>query len=431
MEQAGYAPLLPEEAAEIVHSDPDLENAGAEGSRRDSSEQGDEDESRFHRATAKINTAMRVVDQVLLPMIDEDSPASLEFEEPESEEEQLYDKSRALLGGGIGDWGFPTVDPKKDKRRKEDAEAKKDEAQRRKEIKRRREAQAEAAKKAAHESSENEDSTPAGPKVRVGKRGRSRKWSKSRFSSYADGSDADSAGDEAQAESSKQVNKKDAQADSPRASTESQQSAGAVDLLVEDHEAEERERVRERRRGDPALRATQKRIFRKMWDGSQNLAIAATSQLTSKGSSDSTVHKADMLYEPSIDEEALAAQVEAAREEWARVEEARAEEEGEGGDSPKKLYEEATEAADREDLQKHAGEESSKTPVQIQEADDSYMVAKEVKVEGQLNISPATESGSRANTHGKAAGTDEDKEIWHDRGAGGDSWHHHGKSAHE
>ncbi len=305
LESMGYAPLLPEEAAEVVHtaseeeSDEglDLEEGGEAGT-----DAGQHDETRLQaaerrrarlmrQARAGARSALHFVDDVMVPEVDEDSPASLEFESPDEEEQALYRKSREMLRGGMGDWSYPAVDPAKDKRRRAEVEAQRAERDRQKAVKsrrdeaaRERERQRQSAATESEPEEEEEDAqnkSKAKQKKRKGKKG---KWLSSQFAAYNEEGESSKPDGDAKP-------KPDALAPPARSSTDSETpsspmspSDGAVDLFVEDRDAEERERVRERRRGDPALRATErKRIFRKVWDPEQQRALVTPDQLAEHG----------------------------------------------------------------------------------------------------------------------------------------------------
>ncbi|KDN50853.1 DUF300-domain-containing protein, partial [Tilletiaria anomala UBC 951] len=288
MEREGYAPLLPEEAAEAVHPDPGDEDGEQRGVGYGS-----------HGSAAGVQSTFEYVDTVLLPEPDDDSPACLEFEDPDEDEEKLYEKSRNLLRGGIGDWGFPTVEPRRDQKRRDGIEVHREEKRRRLESQKRRSEWRRAQEAEAYASFGSDDeANAASPSSGPGAVGtmkattptvKKKRWSRSRFAAYADsdveagdaickhnsGSEPNGAGKgKATSSSDTAITPRESVAQPrPRndsikgGSASAPRIGGAVDLFVEDREAEERERIRERRRGDPALRAMKrKRIFRKQWN---------------------------------------------------------------------------------------------------------------------------------------------------------------------
>jgi hypothetical protein len=242
MEREGYAPLLPEEAEEIIHEDDDIEADGeashnglhhplgsAKGSSRKSigSVNDDEEEPSTLMARAKqwavdhAQASLVYFDNLDPEEEMESSAADLQFSdvEEDGDMETLYQKSRSLTHG---DYAFPSVDVQQEeerKRRWEDDEN----------MIRRYKAQ-------------------KGQRMRVGRvLGGSR---------------------------SAQTSETQEQGSEDQTTTQDPASAkptGVVDILVEDSLAEERERLRERRRGDPALRAGQRtRIFRRQWESDKD-----------------------------------------------------------------------------------------------------------------------------------------------------------------
>lgn len=232
MEREGYAPLLRSEAQDVVHEDPDLE-AGDEG---DSSMFGplgkmianlDKDDLKNpgeiighagNWASDQAQSGLHYFNAGDAEEIDSEEEAKfVSFSEVDEsgEDEKLYKSSRELKHG---DYAFPNVDIRQEQARKQRWEDDENMLRRYKQRK--------------------------GQKERLGRAlGKKEKKSKVRPTSGVE-----SANNEAETEANKKP-------------------AGVVDLLVEDSKAEERERVRERRRGDPALRSGQRtRIFRREWE---------------------------------------------------------------------------------------------------------------------------------------------------------------------
>lgn len=238
-EREGYAPLLRSDAQEVVHTDPDLE--AAEDEEQNHSTFGplgsmiahvDKDTLRKpgklvgqagHWASDQANNGLEYFnagDEEDFDSEEEGKMVSFSDVDESGEDEKLYTSSRELKHG---DYAFPNVDIQGEEARKQRWSD--DEAMLQRHKKRK------------------------GQKNKIG-RVLGRKDPNSKSSKKAD--DASNAITEQGVDSAKDANGK---------------PAGVVDLLVADSKAEERERLRERRRGDPALRAGQRtRIFRREWE---------------------------------------------------------------------------------------------------------------------------------------------------------------------
>jgi hypothetical protein len=235
MEQEGYAPLLRSDAQEIVHEDPDLE-VGEESEsmfgplgkilgnidKDDLKKPGDVIGDASNWASNQARSGLHYFNAAETEELDsEEESKNVNFSEVDEsgEDERLYDSSRKLTHG---DYAFPNVDIRQEEARKQRWN---DDENMLKRYKQRK-----------------------GQKERLG-RAQGRKEKKAKAENNAEERDG---GEEIEEETSSKP-------------------AGVVDLLVEDSKAEERERIRERRRGDPALRAGQRtRIFRREWESGQD-----------------------------------------------------------------------------------------------------------------------------------------------------------------
>ena len=228
MEREGYAPLLRSEAHDIVHVDPDLEAAEEEdngplGLHFDKKtlqdpgqligRAGQWTQDQAHSGLQYFNAA----ETEELDSEEEDAEVNFSDVDQSGEDERLYQSSRELKHG---DYAFPNVDIRQEEARKKRWEDDENMLARYKQRK--------------------------GQRARVGremgrkeKKGKNGGGNSQRQSEVGEGEEGD-------------------------------KPTGVVDLLVEDSKAEERERLRERRRGDPALRAGQRtRIFRREWESGE------------------------------------------------------------------------------------------------------------------------------------------------------------------
>lgn len=223
MEREGYAPLLPQEVQDAVHDDVEAAHDPL-GVRADDEEDGQglsqaaSTSSLIDRArqwaAEHANASLDYLEGLGGDEEDTEDADHLAFPDVHSddEEERLYEKSRAL---SHGDYAFPSVDIRQEEARRQ-----------------------------RWEDDEN-----------LLQRYRAQKGQRRRVSRILG----------QRSEDKDQEREENAQV--PQAAA---RPPGVVDLLVEDSQAEERERLRERRRGDPALRAGQRtRIFRREWEPEQ------------------------------------------------------------------------------------------------------------------------------------------------------------------
>lgn len=252
-----------------------------------------------------------LTDQIL----DSDLPATLKFSDPTSQEmngrikdgnhdeelttEELYDLARKLK---FGDYNYPNVDLNREERRKEDW-IKDEEIINKWENKKKeqRKAEIEAKKKTKGKEKEKKgkgkermleeglikpDDESDGDQDSSKDEGKKSKrvwsaWADEEEGSEAGGTNSDPpAQNNSDKSKSKSSNPSSASSPTTKKKASSKQSKsesntspctspapGARDLVVEDFEAEERERILERRRGDPAMRAGKStRIFRRIWN---------------------------------------------------------------------------------------------------------------------------------------------------------------------
>lgn len=284
MEREGYAPLLSEEIREAVHDDPDLESGSAishdrqqdplgvyqtaapDGDSGKRQSDGSEPSTLFGKArqwaSDHAQASIDYLDQAGDVNYDFDDTASLGFSDVESnsEQERLYEKSRALAHG---DYAFPAVDVQEEEARRKRWEE--------------------------DESMLQRYRAQKGQRARVGRAlGRKEDPSESSPSDQADG----------RPKGNNDVPKGSNSATS--APTEAN-AHGVVDLLVEDSQAEERERLRERRRGDPALRAGGRtRVFRRQWESKD-------ADAPDPSSSDSLSHASGSKLRPAMEPEEMPA----------------------------------------------------------------------------------------------------------------------------
>ena len=262
MYRGGFAPLDPEDAAQVIHDDPDAP-IDAETERSALLKRpGHMAESALHHAEEGLHFFSE------RPVGSDEEAESIKFGSPESDEEQLYAKSRTL---NHGDYAYPNVDVMREQsqksRRKEDDDI----------VYRRR-------KKSI--------TSPSGKTSRRSLKGKGKcqddksadvPTAKSAWLAWDTEQGSEEHGKSA-VESSQQPSGSDSKSEPKDGSTDETGGAGskrketsspkpkhdpygAVDLVVEDFKAEERERLLERRRGDPALRAGRNaRIFKKQWE---------------------------------------------------------------------------------------------------------------------------------------------------------------------
>lgn len=234
MAREGYAPLLVEEAADVVHtdSDPDVEAqvATAEGGSRfhiDPREAADAAASVAHRAARR---AERAWDHFHAHDGDSDS-SGLEFHSPDEEGETLFEASRKLTHG---DYAYPTVDVAREQEGKRRASENTEAIKRHKQ---RKEQKSKVGRVLGFHRSD---------KGKENEHGRKRKGST--YGAMAEGEaigetteelDAD---DEAEAESSRKAASSSKAKKQKKNGKEQEEEPreGIVDILVEDKAAEER-----------------------------------------------------------------------------------------------------------------------------------------------------------------------------------------------
>lgn len=316
MQLEGHAPLTAQEADETIHEDPDM-----------AQEEGSSEHSPLLRhpkdaARSAVRHAGEGLDFFAERQLDSDEEAEdLKFDSPDEDEEEAYQKSRTLH---FGDYAYPNIDINREearnerwqqddaivhRRRRKGTISKKDEAQAGK-LKKGTEADEGAAvdgpsgsgKKAAQtngdlgsgvkakgkarhkaDATNAKKSTKAGDKEDV-KEDTDKQQSKSKSPWLSwdkepeESHEASTQSPSPAAGCSPKYNSK-VPDQKPNGSAEDSANDGkeasepdpygAVDLVVEDYKAEERERLLERRRGDPALRAGKgTRIFRKQYQPS-------------------------------------------------------------------------------------------------------------------------------------------------------------------
>ncbi|PWN49784.1 DUF300-domain-containing protein [Violaceomyces palustris] len=293
MQHEAFAPLLPEHAADVIHTDPDLD--------RDLDEEGQPSRSLPAKALARAEAGLHFFSE-RPPESDEDA-WSLHFDSPASDEEILYDSSRKLHHG---DYAYPNVDVTREQSRRA-RWAEDDEIVHRKRKKSLSHANGKASGTGQGTAAdgvtgsttlENSSKKSKGKEKSKGK-GKGKDKDKGRRGQERGGKgdekDDEGAGkgkggdmakkrstwaswaepeEDARPKTPEREERRDREeasmGDEPLGSPNSSAKIdpyGAVDLVVEDFKAEERERLLERRRGDPALRAGRSpRIFRKQYD---------------------------------------------------------------------------------------------------------------------------------------------------------------------
>lgn len=316
MQLEGHAPLTAVEAEEIIHEDPDLAHE-EEQSERSPLLRHPKDAAR-----SAVRHAGEGLDFFAERQLDSDEEAEdLRFEDPDSDEEEAYKRSRAL---NFGDYAYPNIDITREQARNSRWEQDDEIVHRRKRRGTISKKEKGALDKARQEAREFQSgSNPAGEN---GGSSKSRKDT-GQADSVKDGKakgKAKGKADDAEVKKGKKPNKDrkgqddkegdqskrkskspwlswdresedspDASKDDSKAKEASTQNGaahpsskqdgtsndsdseikpeehdpyGAVDLVIEDYKAEERERLLERRRGDPALRAGKgTRIFKKQY----------------------------------------------------------------------------------------------------------------------------------------------------------------------
>ncbi|KAJ1020517.1 hypothetical protein NDA13_005833 [Ustilago tritici] len=315
MQLEGHAPLTPAEADEIVHEDPDL------AQEQEHSERSPLLRHPRDAARSAVRHAGEGLDFFAERQPDSDEEAEdLRFDDPDSDEEDAYKRSRAL---NFGDYAYPNIDITREQARNTRWEQDDDIVHRRKRrgtISKKDKGALDKARQEVREfESGVEGSSNGGPSQGSGKDAQGANGVRDRISkgkakgkagdgnvkrgkkSSKDGKDGESK-DEAEKRKSKspwlswdrepddspeasednskpkEGSKQNGSAETPpkqddkckdsedENEPEEHNPYGAVDLVIEDYKAEERERLLERRRGDPALRAGKgTRIFKKQY----------------------------------------------------------------------------------------------------------------------------------------------------------------------
>ncbi|KAJ1024823.1 hypothetical protein NDA16_002863 [Ustilago loliicola] len=310
MQLEGHAPLTPAEADEIIHEDPDLAQE-QEHSERSPLLRHPKDAAR-----SAVRHAGEGLDFFAERQLDSDEEAEdLRFDDPDSDEEEAYKRSRAL---NFGDYAYPNIDITREQARNNRWEQDDEIVHRRKRrgtISKKDKGALDKARQEAREFDNGiEGSSNGGPSAAKQVNGVSDGKARGKAKGKAEDGDAkkgkkaskDGKGEDGKEEAENRKSKSPwlswdrEQEESPEASKDGCKSTepskqngsaqpsqsrdnkskdaeaksnpeehdpyGAVDLVVEDYKAEERERLLERRRGDPALRAGKgTRIFKKQY----------------------------------------------------------------------------------------------------------------------------------------------------------------------
>ncbi|EST08982.1 Organic solute transporter Ost-alpha [Kalmanozyma brasiliensis GHG001] len=304
MQLEGHAPLTTDEAEDIVHEDPDMV-------QEESSERSPLLRHPKHAARSAVRHAGEGLDFFAERQLDSDEEAEdLKFDDPDEDEEDAYQRSRTL---NFGDYAYPNIDVSREQAR--DARWQRDD-----EIVHRRR-KGTISKKGedgkGKKASEQGDASPSGSRKRQdhpkgdadgSAKGKAKKKAgdadakssqKTEIKGKDNGKDAeqrkskspwlswDQDADSPDATPSKPVangSKDEAHANQTSESgSPSKDPYGAVDLVIEDYKAEERERLLERRRGDPALRAGKgTRIFRKQYTPTTSPSLTPTTESAPK-----------------------------------------------------------------------------------------------------------------------------------------------------
>lgn len=294
MELQGHAPMLPEEADEILHIDPELQDERSPLIKRPR----DAAKSAAHHASEGIDFfAQRSIDS-------DDEVESLTFEEPTPDEDEAYQRSRTL---NFGDYAYPNIDIRREQaqksRRREDDDIVHRRSKRKKSLTSgdADDKAAESAKGKGRDRSASSSKQLNGGAKHDDADSKSKKSKKSPWLAWdASANQEDEGAQDQPVKPAAETKEQDEapsvapETDGPAASETSPQSPhdpyGAVDLVIEDYKAEERERLLERRRGDPALRAGKgARIFRKQYQSP-----------TGSGTSSPTIEHARPLPSPQL-----------------------------------------------------------------------------------------------------------------------------------
>ncbi|SPO47344.1 uncharacterized protein PSANT_05032 [Moesziomyces antarcticus] len=301
MQLEGHAPLTPQEAGEIVHEDPDLEH-------QERSERSPLLPHPKKVARSAVRHAGEGLDFFAERQLDSDEEAEdLRFDSPDEEEEEAYERSRTL---NFGDYAYPNIDITRE-------QARHSRWQQDDEIVHRRRRKATLSKKAKTEPTQarpREGGDDAAQGGTNGEAQRDEQAGSSKAKGKAKVSDESAKAPVKEDQEGQQTNSKsqdskttqaaEAKADAPsdpKIEAKEDDPYGAVDLVVEDYKAEERERLMERRRGDPALRAGGTRIFRKQYTPSPNASRSATPNPDPSTSPDGQPHKCSDAQDTQTD----------------------------------------------------------------------------------------------------------------------------------
>lgn len=300
MQLEGYAPLTPQEADDIIHDDPDVAQEQA------TSERSPLLRNPKDAARSAVRHAGEGLDFFAERRLDSDEEAEdLRFDDPDEEEEDAYHKSRTLH---FGDYAYPNIDINREqarntrwqqddeivhRRRRKGTISKKNESEGAKKklgedqvidgdvsgsVQEPDKSNGEAGRTSKGKAKKEADRANVKTKKRTAQEGNSGNGStdaerKSKSAWLAWDRETDNYREAWQSNASANgAETQQAEGSASQASAEHSKSSpkldpyGAVDLVVEDYKAEERERLLERRRGDPALRAGKgTRIFRKQY----------------------------------------------------------------------------------------------------------------------------------------------------------------------
>ncbi|CEH18750.1 Predicted seven transmembrane receptor-rhodopsin family [Ceraceosorus bombacis] len=249
MAREGYAPLLETEAEDIVHPDPDASKPG-DGPGEGGDEAGPSRINPRAAASAAVARAEQTWHR-LHPDAEADN-STLEFDEPQMDAdlEKLFTESRNLRHG---DYAYPTVDVGMEEQRRRSRE-RDDQAIKR--HKQRKDQKSKVGKVMDDESQQAKRASQASQDTAAD-------YGATGESSEQTHTESDAPKKESKGWFWSRKPKKAKPSDEEEGPPQ-----GIVDIFVQDREAEERQRLRERRRGDPALRAGHHtRIFRRQWEG--------------------------------------------------------------------------------------------------------------------------------------------------------------------
>ncbi|EPQ28518.1 uncharacterized protein PFL1_03821 [Pseudozyma flocculosa PF-1] len=293
MERKGFAPLSPDEAADVIHDNPDAPPDHSD----------DESSSLLRRPRDMAHSALQRAEEGLHFFSErrpdgDDDVESLSFDSPSSDEEELYQRSRNL---DHGDYAYPNVDVAREASRRSRWRDDDDIVHRRRKRasgdegggkgKSREGSEASGSGKRKQGARKDSADGDEGLEQRGKKKAKSPwlAWEAEENSKAAadatadrgqDGPNTEASAGEA-AEPSTSTSKSSSASPSSSGKSDADETKrdpyGAVDLVVEDFKAEERERLLERRRGDPALRAGRNaRVFKKQYEEHNGASSSAS-----------------------------------------------------------------------------------------------------------------------------------------------------------